>query len=360
MKRDRETVKVGARAIDVGYFNVKYTLGRKQSSGANSIATGIFPALAPRLATDVAMNTPGAPASDGCTVSIDGVRYFVGRGAVFNSSGMEPRPVAEDYSITDKYLALLRGALNYMAQDAGASQELVIEQLVLGLPLNTFHKYSKALKERAVGEHMVETASSGHVQRRITVERAEVIVQPQGTLINFGVQNQGKMQDGWALVIDPGGGTLDWYLSRGRHPNWQRSGAYPKAMLACANAVADRIKPGWRNQFEIIERIDEAIRTKAPVFKVAGKEYQLADFAQSVEAVLEESVKYMLSVVGATDNLDQVLLTGGGAAVYHQYVLAKLPQLEAVLRIDDDPVFSNVRGFQVAGEMFLGSAGSGQ
>jgi plasmid segregation protein ParM len=354
MKRETGTIKVGVRAVDVGYFNVKYTLGRKESAD-NTIATGIFPALAPRLASDVAMSSPGTATSDGCTFTIDGVRYFVGRGAVYNSSGIEPRPISEDYSVSDKHLALLRGALNYMAEDAGATQELVIEQLVLGLPLNTFNKYSPHLEQRALGEHLVGVAARGQAQRRIVVERVKVIVQPQGALINFGVQHRGTLQDGWALVVDPGGGTLDWYLSHGRTPNWQRSGAYPKAMLACANAVADRINPGWRNQFEIIERIDDAIRRRTPVFKVAGKEYPLAEFTQSVDAVLDESVNYMLSVVGATDNLDHVLLTGGGAAVYRDFLITKRPQLEAVLRIDEDPVFSNVRGFQVAGEVFLGS-----
>lgn len=228
---------------------------------------------------------------------------------------------------------------------------------MLGLPLNPFHKYKDALIARARGEHILGVSSSSGIvgHRRVTVERVQVIVQPQGALINFGLQNRQTSQDGWALVVDPGGGTLDWYLSRGRMPNWQRSGAYPKSMLACANAVADRINGNWKNQFEIIERIDEAIRCGSGSFRVGGREYPMADYAQTVDAVVRESVNYMMSVVGATDNLDHVLLTGGGARLFHDHLLANYPALEPILRVDDGAVYSNVKGFQVAGELFLSS-----
>jgi len=352
MKRDEGIVRVETRAVDVGYFNVKYTLGRKDRSGTMEIAAGLFPALAPRLATNVFMHSPGTTRSDGCVVDVNGVSYFVGRGAVYYCSGMEPRPVLEDYSLSDKYLALLRGALSYMAIDAGASQELTIEQLVLGLPMSTYHRYHAGLAARAEGEHVITDPVGGTGSRRVIVQKAQVIVQPQGALINFGVQHRMAGQDGWVLVVDPGGGTLDWFLSRGREPNWQRSGAYPKSMLACANAVADKIDPAWKDQFDIIERIDLAIRARAESFKVGGKVYKMADFQQSVEAVLDESVDYMLSVVGPTANLDHILLTGGAAGIFFEYIKRRHPKLEPVMRIDEDPVFSNVRGFHIAGEVF--------
>lgn len=352
MKRDEGIVRVETRAVDVGYFNVKYTLGRKDKGGSTEIATGLYPALAPRLATNLFMQSPGTARSDGCVVEVDGVNYFVGRGAVFYSSGMEPRPVLDDYSLSDKYLALLRGALNYMAIDAGATQELTIEQLVLGLPLNTYQRHHAELAARAEGAHVIADPVGGSGARQVVVEKAQVIVQPQGALIHFGVQHRMTGQDGWALVVDPGGGTLDWFLSRGREPNWQRSGAYPKSMLACANAVADKIDPSWKDQFEIIERIDLAIRTRADSFKVGGQVYKMAEFQQSVDAVLDEAVDYMLSVVGPTANLDHILLTGGGAGVFFEHIVRHHPKLQSVMRIDEDPVFSNVRGFQIAGEIF--------
>ena len=347
MSHQRSVVELGPRAVDVGYFNVKYTLGRKQVDGSWPIATGMFPSLAPRLATHQAGDIPGSRKVDGCTVDVDGVTYFVGREAEFNCSGVEPRVVAEDYSVTAKYLALLRGALFYMAEDAGEAQDMRISHLVVGLPLNTFSKYRHLLAERIQGDHVVGRA--GESKRRIKVDSVHVIVQPLGALLNFGVASKGQM-DGWTLVVDPGGGTLDWYVASKQKANWPRSGAYPKAMLACAYAVADQIQPAWRDQYEIINRIDTAIREKAPSFRVSGQMYAVADYRSTIDAVLDESIEKMFAKVGPTADIDQILLTGGGANVFYDHLTGRRPDIQAVLKRDDDPVFSNVRGFHVFGE----------
>lgn len=352
MKRDNGIVHAGVRAIDVGYFSVKYTLGRKQVEGVSQLETDLFPSLAPRMSGNKVIASPGTARADGCFVNVDGVNYFVGRGADFFSTGLEPRPVLDNYCESDKYLALMRGALHYMALDAGATNELVIDRLVLGLPLNTFARYNQSLRLRAQGEHLLGGLNNDGSMRRVTVRAVDVIVQPQGALLNFGMQKARGGADGWTLVVDPGGGTLDWYLSRGQEPNWQRSGAYPKSMLACANAVADRINPNWKNQYEIMERIDRAIRDGKESFKVQGVDYRLEEYSQSIEAVLEEAVKYMFGVVGPTDSLDNILLTGGGAKLFHRYLSAHYPEFRNIMQLDENPVFSNVRGFQIAGEFF--------
>lgn len=354
MNRDHSITDLGIRAVDVGYFNVKYTLGRKQVDESWPIATGIFPAMAPRLATNTPRESFGSAKLDGFVVEVDGVHYFVGRDFSFTSTGIEPRPIAEGYCTTAKYLAQLRGALQYMAQDASAGSEVVIRHLVVALPLNTFGKYRTVLEKRIEGEHLLPMA--GGSTRRITVERVSVIVQPHGALLNFGAASRGLME-GWTLVIDPGGGTLDWYVASKDRPNWPRSGAYPKAMLACAYAVADKIEPAWRDQHEIISRIDEALREGRQCFKVGPREYALAEYQSTIDAVIEESVEKMFAKVGPVDDIGQILITGGGATVYHRYLCEKRPELKAMMRIDADPVFSNVRGFHIFGEMRQQSAG---
>lgn len=350
MKRDQNAVRVAARAVDVGYFNVKFTLGRKQSGDATTIATGLFPALAPSLATNVIMDGKTGVDAAGCIVCIGGINYVVGTHAALHSGGRDPRPIDEGYCMSDKYLALLRGALNYMALEEQAT-ELTINQLVVGLPLHTFPTRKQALVERIAGEHVI--GRDDEVLRRITVEQVDVIVQPQGAMVNFGVNHRTAVQGQLSLVVDPGGGTLDWFMSRGVDPVWARSGAYPRAMLACANSVADLINPDWRNQFEIVEKIDAAIRGKAETFRVGARTFELAKYQRAVDAVLEDSVKSMMGGTGPLDNLDHLIVTGGGAHVYAAYIAAHFPALRGVIQLDDDPVYSNVKGFQVAAEMML-------
>lgn len=344
-------VVVDVRAVDVGYFSTKLTLGRKLVGDASTIATALFPSLAPRLPANMSMQTALHGKPDGSVVSVDDVNYFVGRDAILYSSGREPREVLSDYSMTEKYHALMRGAFHYIAQDAKATSELVIRHLVLGLPLNTFGENRDHLAARATGEHLLPDPANPGSLRRVTVEKASVIVQPQGALVSYGATHSHIFKEGWVLVVDPGGGTLDWYVARGRLPNWQRSGAYPKSMLACAYAVADRIDATWRDNFEIIERIDKAIRDSAPSFTTAGNTYELAPFASGIDAVLKESTDKMVARLGSMDNLDLILFTGGGAKVYFEFFRARYPKLAKILCMDEDPVFSNVKGFHVAGEI---------
>jgi len=343
------TIAVGVRAIDVGYFNVKYTKGRKAAGDSSTIDIGIYPSLAPQALANEMSVAKGGLSVDICTVDVRGVNYVVGPGAIYYTTGTEPRPVDLEYCQTDKYYALMLGAMHYMAEDAGAGQDFSIDTLVLGLPLNTFHRHAARLEEKMRGEHFVGTGSSKGV-RRITVGTSVVRVQPFGGLVNFGMTRRAQL-DGWTLVIDPGGGTLDWFMSHGQVPNWRRSGAYHKAMLQCAYAVADRISPSWKTQIDIVQTIDDALRTNAASFTVGARQFELSAYRPAVDAVLQESVQAMLDCTGPLDAVKRVLLTGGGATVFHEYLTRTMPALSPLVEIDSDPIFSNVRGFQILGEV---------
>ena len=348
MNRDVPVVTVGVRAVDVGYRNVKYSLGRKLVGGVNTIATGLFPAVAPRLATKNMMQDPGI---DACIANVGGSDYIVGPSAIDHTSVSEQQAFDLEYSATDRYHALMLGALNYMGDDAGAGHEFVIERLVLGLPLNTYHQNVQALTERAVGEHVIRRAGSEH-HRRVTVKAAHVMVQPHGALLDFGVTHPSVLKDNRStVVIDPGGGTLDWFVTRGTTPNWARCGAHPKAMLHCAYAIADLINPRWRTQYEVVEMIDTALRTSADEFQIGPRRFRMRDFRSAVDAVLEESVKHMIDKTGPLDSVSRIVLIGGGAPVLREYLLRGDPELAAIIHTDAAPVFSNVRGFQIAGEV---------
>lgn len=348
MIRDRDPVHTAARAVDVGYFNVKFTCGRKQKGDSLPIATGMFPSVAAQLRSAADFHAPAAKRADGCEVEVDGVRYFVGNEVEYNSTGAEVRPVAEDYAVTGRYLALMRGALHYMLVDAGNPEEMVIDHLVLGLPLTTFTAHRAALTLRAAGEHVIPLAGGA---RRVAVGAAHVIPQPHGSLLNFGASARPGEADGWTLVIDVGGGTVDWYLGKERNVNFQRSGAHRKAMLACAAAVAEAVDSTWLDQFEVMGRIDTAIRQRNATFRVQGEDYPLFPHRNAIDTVLEGCLDKILTRVGGLGDVERVLLTGGGAGVFGDFIERKQKKLFKLVHVDDDPVFSNVRGFQIYGEL---------
>jgi plasmid segregation protein ParM len=355
MNRDVPVVAVGVRAIDVGYRNVKYTLGRKMVAGVNTIATGLFPSIAPRLTTKEIIKDAGI---DACIVNVGGADYIVGPAAVNYTQPGAQQAFDLEYSTSDRYHAQMQGALNKMADEAGAGQEFVIGRLVLGLPLNTYHKNVDALKERAIGEHIIRRPGS-YLYRRVTVKDVHVMVQAHGALLNFGVSRPDELKDDrFRLVIDPGGGTLDWFMARGTTPNWARCGAHPKAMLHCAYAIADLINPRWRTQYEIVEAIDLALRKNLEEFEIGPRRFRMNEFRGAVDNVVEESLKHMIENTGELDAVSRIIITGGGAPVFREFIERRLPKLARITETQSDPVFANVRGFQVAGEVLERNRGS--
>jgi plasmid segregation protein ParM len=191
--------------------------------------------------------------------------------------------------------------------------------------------------------------------RAVTVNRAHVIPQPYGAMLDYGI-NEGHDVEGWTLVVDAGGGTLDWFFCSNQEGNWNRSGAHPKAMLECAYAVCDAIDKRLRDNFNVVTRIDHAIRGASATFKCSGKEYKIEDFSQEIDRVLNESLGKMMQSVGDTHDIDLILVAGGGGAVFARAMAARYPELaNQIKEYTAEPVFSNVRGFQAYGEMFAGA-----
>jgi len=351
MKQDLQLVAVDVRAIDVGYYNTKYSLGRERSGDSNVIKSATFPSLAPRVPMTQMTSATGLQGANAWLIAVNGVDYIVGPGAASQATGSEPRPVDDDYSATDKYYALMLGALNHMAETDRAGQDYLVRCLVLGLPLSTYAKHAAKLKAKMIGEHQIGRAAGPGV-RKVIVEDVKVMVQPHGALVHRGAGNPHAL-NGLNLVVDPGGGTLDWFVAKGTEPNWARSGAYPKAMLHCALAVAESINKAWRNQFDIMEAIDEALRTSADTFMVGPREYSVESYRPAVDAVLEEAVKTMLEKTGSLDNARQIIFVGGGAPLFHEYMGRKFPELKPAMVVETNPVFTNLYGFQIAGELQL-------
>jgi hypothetical protein len=55
--------------------------------------------------------------------------------------------------------------------------------------------------------------------------------------------------------------------------------------------------------------------------------------------------------LGPMSEFEHVILTGGGAKPFQRFLLRKWPKLERALQVDPDPVFCNVMGFHLFGEL---------
>jgi len=68
----------------------------------------------------------------------------------------------------------MRGAMHYMLEDAGNSQEMAIEHLTVGLPLNTYLEYRDRLRSIVVARHEVVSPDPSVGARYVTVVDASV------------------------------------------------------------------------------------------------------------------------------------------------------------------------------------------
>ena len=337
MKQDKVV-----RALDVGYGNTKYVAFH---SHGQEIQCALFPSVAPQASSGPDLSVGVLQRRNTVVIDVAGVKYEVGKDAKLAQSANFGRVLTEDYSLTDTYLALARGALFYM----GLSK---IDFLVVGLPVNTVEQFGAKVRARMIGEHILPSAEGDGESTTVVVDDVRVVPQPIGAFFDHSVRNNmySRMKTQTNLLIDPGYYTLDWVVAHGIKPAGSRSGAHPGGMSAVLAAMGDAISKDLGVQLTDLSGIDEAIRlgTKPRFF---GKEMDISEYYKVGQAAAQQGISMLANKVGGGGvDIDNILLAGGGAEFYKPLIQEKFPRHE--ISIAKDPVFANVRGFQLAGQQW--------
>ncbi|HEX7724765.1 MAG TPA: PRTRC system protein D, partial [Candidatus Paceibacterota bacterium] len=283
-------------------------------------------------------------------LEIDGAIYVVGKDANASALSNTLRILDDEYSLSNVYLALVRGALYYMKTPK-------IDMLVLGLPLTTYESHREKLRERMVGGHtlpnpMRKTNKAAPEHISVQVEHVRILPQPVGAFFNYSVPAglYTKMSAQTNLILVVGHGTFDWFLANGSTPIKARCDGYRGGVSKVISSVAEAIDGGIKDNLRILDRIDLALRTKEPVM-ISGKEIDVAKvYAKTAQNAIRESVSAMLQSVGDLRDVDNIILTGGGAELFYDEVSKAIPNREIIK--DKNPIFSNVRGFQMVAEQW--------
>lgn len=331
------------RSIDVGFGNTKFVV----LSANGDIQCSLFPSLAPQASEGADLGTGVLQKRNTVTVEVGGVKYEVGKDAQLAQDATHGRVLDLSYPTTDPYLALVRGAIYYM----GVPE---IHLLVLGLPVNSFDKYKDVLEKRVVGEHRIPNPlykAGGGNPEYISVKVHNVKVQPQPLgaffdhAVNSGVYS--RMRNEMNLLIDAGFYTLDWIVSHGVKMVNARSGAHSGGMSSILSTMGESIGKKIGGQITDLTVLDEAIRTgNNPRFY--GKEFDITEQRKMAKAKAEQFVSVLANKVGQSVDIDNIILAGGGATFFKDVIKAKFPHHDII--VTKNPVFANVRGFQLVGE----------
>ena len=339
-----------AIGVDVGLFSTKFTTGRREKS-TRTVEVMQFPSVAPRISGSMKAIT-AVDRLLGVLVEVEpGALHFVGTDVYQVAPTSGARAVTTDYSQSNDYKALFLGALHHIANEHAVKEVLQIDTLVAGLPLSTVYTHASELVTFFKGEHKVPHPLNPDTVLPVHILNAIVIAQPQGALVAHGVDAASSTHPDFnTLVLDMGGGTFDWFMAKGIRPNRALSGAAPIGALACAAAICDEIKPGLKDNPDIMARVDKALHEGAEIVRLTGRDYAMEVFEPVVSRVLADAIEQMRKSVGALDSVDKILVTGGGSRLMDKAFRTVLPEYAHLLEMDRDPVASNVRGFHVIAE----------
>lgn len=318
------------RAIDIGYGNTKYVATRTEQE----IRCAMFPSLAP-VASHLELSTGMAMTRDTVVVKVEGIAYEVGPGARLGLKAHHTRILHGEYVETHEYLALLRGALSYM-------QVSHIDLLVVGLPVGLMNNKAKGLAKSLKGRHRVGGG------REVTVEHVWTLAQPLGGFLDYAM-GQGlyeTLADQVNLIIDPGYYTVDWLTGIGIQAMPERTGSFAGGTHAILQTLARGVSEKLGVAYTDIDAIDRALEKGR--LRVGGREIDLAPHWRQAQARIEEAVNAIANSVGQALDVNNIILVGGGSKFYESAIRRRFPSPSLI--VAPDPIFANVRGFQIAGE----------
>ena len=325
------------RAVDVGSGNTKFVTG----IAGNEIRCASFPSVAYPSSGE----TPHWPASERrktVCIPVGPLFYEVGPDVGLAADTFRAKQLHDEYTESPEYMALLRGALSMMKVPH-------IDLLIVGLPVALFSLKKSALEKTMAGEHQIGGGKT------VTVAKAMAVAQPQGALVHYAAEHKKMATIGTeqSLVIDPGSRTFDWLVTRGMRLVQKQSHSINRGMSDVLRLLAAEISKDVGSPYRDYDAIDLALRSgKSPV--IFQKPYDMGRHLPLAESVAQQAVSTMRQWIETPESLQNIILVGGGAFLFKKAVKAAFPKH----RIHEvkEPMFANVRGFQLAGQNYAASA----
>jgi plasmid segregation protein ParM len=323
------------RAIDVGFGNTKYVV----PSPAGDLECSHFPSIAHFRFDDKAIDPLGTRRRTIAPL-VDGSYYEVGPDIELAAGRFRPDHLHDGFADTPHYRALVAGALHYMKVDA-------VDLLVLGLPVALFLAKRAAL-ERFAGQ----TLDVGR-KRTTRIGRVLVLAQPQGALYAYATQlgsSAAAVAQGRSLVIDVGARTFDWLVTHRMKVMSHISRSVNRGVSDILIEIAAQIGRELKEEYSNVDAIDIALRSGKPL-RIYQKSHELKRYDAIVQSVAGQAVSAMVQGMDRTDDIENIILVGGGAHLFRKAIKKAFPH--HTIHEVPEPIYANVRGFQLLGEQYV-------
>ena len=326
-------MSIVVRAIDVGFGNTKFVT----ASANGQVACAHFPSLAYFGDTEEPSDSMGGKRRT-IQVPVDGLFYEVGPDVEFAADRFRSRQLHDGYTETAEYRAFTTGALHFMKVET-------VDLLVVGLPVSQFMARRAALQKAMTG-----TFDAGR-KRRIVVKRALVVPQPQGALYWCAQHNASVASPRYkTLVMDVGSRTFDWLVTRGMRVVPNMSDSVTRGVSDILQHIAHSIGARIKEDFRDLDAVDQALRS-GRTLRLNQMDHDLKKYDTAIRKIADQALDFVLARLDSPQDLEHIILVGGGAYLYAKAVKRRFPK-HGLTEVAD-PMYANVRGFQLLGEQYV-------
>jgi len=327
--------KYTTQAIDLGSGNVKVTT---TSFDKGIIQCKSFPAIAVEYDKNNLLTNNGS--QNNLIITDNGKQYLVGQDIHLHEGKHETRILSSNYIDSPEYRILSKAALFEIDKSN-------IDLLTVGLPVNNYTKTNdKKLRDLLIGTHQLPG------NKICKVCNLQVLPQPVGALFHYAFThtNITELNKQTNLLIDVGFYTLDWAIARGIEPISKRCGSYMGGGIgAILNGVAQRLKSHDNVEYTNISRLENDIQSG--FISLYGNKILADEYLDYAMRFIKPAFTALTNELQESADIDNIILVGGPAPLYKKYIQNLFPRHKIITMPDSH--LSNVRGFQIAGEIFL-------
>lgn len=308
--------------IDVGYGQTKAL----SSTGASVV----FPSavgLADPQTFRLQLNGRGGPTARERVVQVDEVPYFVGEAALRHARAVV-QPRDRDWLDSPAYRILWHAALESVLLP-GTSPTIVT-----GLPVSFYHDRERL--QQVVGSVLAE--------RHSTAQHVQVVPQPFGSFFDALFDAQGQLVDETRALahtglIDIGYFTTDVVEVQELEYVQKGSGSLGVGVAT----MLDTLRGLLTQRFGCVVSASEAEQVlRSQRLRRTGQDHDVtAECAMAVRDAAQAILTFVRQLWGTGDQLDHLLLTGGGGLIVQALLTEHMPRLQ----LAPTPVVANARGY---------------
>lgn len=270
--------------------------------------------------------------NDNLECELNGKKYFVSDLAILQSD--EVKHSLKKNRFNSEAVSVLVSTIFGMG--LGKAYPSIYTNIVSGLPVSHYTDFKDDIAKLFMEKNHpfnVSINNKDAVTGTVYSQEGKFLPQPFGAVMDVLLDDNGNMQnneltDKTLAVIDIGFGTTDIYVINSMSPIQKLTFSTETAMSHVYNLISRRIKENWGRILPYHEI--ESIVQKG-VYSRNGKQYNMLNIVkESYSTIATELINEIMQEWGNTEEIDQILLSGGGGIALESYLKEEFDNLSII------------------------------